>query len=192
MNAPGRLIAVVGPSGVGKDSIIAGVLAAVPQLLPVKRTITRASELGGEDYESVSEEAFKVAVANDAFCLHWQAHGLYYGIPASVLTDVESGQHCVVNLSRAVLIEAAKKFSRFIVIHVTATSETLARRLRQRGRESEEQILARLRRSDFPLPTGLNVYPLSNDGELNETIDRLVQLLRQTENSQQHTAQNTF
>ena len=81
----GRLIAVVGPSGVGKDSVMAGLIAARPDMRLVRRTITRAPDLGGEDYDAVTPEAFAEAARNGAFCVHWSAHGLSYGIPADVL-----------------------------------------------------------------------------------------------------------
>ena len=77
----GRLIAVVGPSGVGKDSVMQGVAAVVPSLHLVRRVITRPSDLGGEDYDAVVETQFQDMAENNAFAIHWRAHGLFYGIP---------------------------------------------------------------------------------------------------------------
>lgn len=173
----GRFVAVVGPSGVGKDSVIAGVLAAKDDLLAVRRTVTRAPGLGGEDYYPVSEDVFKEAVANDEFCLHWRAHGLHYGIPTSVLQGVNNGRQYIANLSRTVLVEAADRFPDFVVIQLTASAQTLAHRLAGRGRESERDIAQRLARSDYPMPEGLPVYPVSNDGVLQLAIDEITELL---------------
>ena len=78
----GRLIAVVGPSGVGKDSVLRGLQRALPGTHLVRRVITRAPDLGGEDYDAVSVEVFKERARRGDFALHWGAHGLFYGIHA--------------------------------------------------------------------------------------------------------------
>ncbi|WP_332307197.1 hypothetical protein [Pseudorhodobacter aquimaris] len=71
----GRFIAVVGPSGVGKDSIMTAL--ANPQMRLVRRAITRAPGLGGEDYDAITPADFDKATEAGAFCLHWSAHGLH-------------------------------------------------------------------------------------------------------------------
>lgn len=180
MNKNGKLIAVVGPSGVGKDSIIAGVLAAMPEIKSVKRIITRKPDLGGEDYRSASEMEFAQAVANGDYCLHWRAHNLSYGISKDVLTSVNNGQNHIANLSRSVLADANAVFLETLFIHVTATAETLAQRLAQRGREGKNAITARLARSNYPMPQGVDVHQVSNDGNLQEAIDEVVMLIGNT------------
>jgi ribose 1,5-bisphosphokinase len=166
----GRLIAVVGPSGVGKDSVMAGIADAVPEIRPVRRSVTRAPGLGGEDYHSMTPETFAQAVADGAFCLHWYAHGLRYGIPACVLERVRAGETRMANLSRAVLAQADRAFPRLIVLSLTARPETLVRRLSGRGRESAAEIGERLSRT-APLPAGLEVVEIANDGPLAETVE---------------------
>ncbi|WP_224825179.1 phosphonate metabolism protein/1,5-bisphosphokinase (PRPP-forming) PhnN [Cognatishimia sp. MH4019] len=174
----GRLIAVVGPSGVGKDSVMAGLHEALPALHLVRRVITRAPDLGGEDYEPVSVEAFKVMAAHGEFAIHWGAHGLHYGIPVSVQNELAGGTDCLVNFSRKALAEAARIFPRFIVLNITAKPETLARRLAARGRETEAEIARRLAVADKPLPAGPDVIHVSNDGPLAETVARAAAALQ--------------
>lgn len=169
MNA-GRLIAVVGASGVGKDSVMAGIVAVRPGIKLVKRAITRAAGLGGEDYDAVAPDEFEAAVQSGAFCLHWDAHGLRYGIPAQVLKDVEAGEICIANLSRGALPDANAVFPAMTVLHVTATPQTLAERLEKRGRESAEDIAKRLGRTRPDFPGDLDVIEISNDGALSDAV----------------------
>ncbi|MEP3639345.1 MAG: phosphonate metabolism protein/1,5-bisphosphokinase (PRPP-forming) PhnN, partial [Paracoccaceae bacterium] len=56
--------------------------------------------------------------------------------------------------------------------------ETLATRLAARGRENDAEIARRLAEAVKPLPEGLDVITLSNDGPLDQTIARAVALLQ--------------
>ncbi len=174
----GRLIAVVGSSGVGKDSVMAGIQRAMPEMHLVRRVITRVPDLGGEDYDAVSVPAFEALVREGAFAVHWGAHGLFYGVPADVTKRLSDGTDCLVNFSRKALSEAAAIFPRFVVLNITASPETLAHRLAMRGRETEADIAKRLAEAQEPLPEGLATINLSNDGPLAETIARAAALLQ--------------
>jgi ribose 1,5-bisphosphokinase len=165
----GRLIAVVGPSGVGKDSVMAGLLAARPGLRAVRRVITRAAEAGGEDAEAVTEAEFARRAETGAFLLDWQAHGLHYGIPAEVADGLRQGD-MLANLSRTVLDQARDRCPGLVVLSITARAETLAARLGARGRETAEGIAGRLARQVAPLPAGLTAISVSNDGPLADTV----------------------
>ncbi len=176
----GRLIAVVGASGVGKDSVMAGVHRAMPQMHLVRRTITRAPELGGEAYDAVDVPTFEAMAQDGAFAAHWGAHGLFYGIPASVQTHLDAGTDCLANFSRKALKGAAEVFPRFMVLNITASPQTLANRLAARGRETETEITQRLAQAVKPLPEGLTTITLSNDGPLPQTIAQAVSQLQPT------------
>lgn len=175
----GRLIAVVGPSGVGKDSVMRGIAQAMPNLHLVQRVITRAPDLGGEDYVAVSAAQFQDMAETGAFAVQWGAHGLFYGIPQSVRAHLTDGTDCLANFSRNALQAGAEVFPNFLVVNITAKPETLASRLAARGRESEADIAKRLAGAQKVLPEGLDVIHLSNDGPLDQTIERAVALLQQ-------------
>ncbi|WP_299681916.1 phosphonate metabolism protein/1,5-bisphosphokinase (PRPP-forming) PhnN [uncultured Roseobacter sp.] len=175
---PGRLIAVVGPSGVGKDSVMRGIAEVMPNMHLVRRVITRAPDLGGEDYDAVSVPQFQDMAANGAFAIHWDAHGLFYGIPQTVRYQLNKGTDCLANFSRKALQAGADAFPNFSVLNIKAKPETLAMRLAARGRESEAEIARRLAKANEPLPDGLNVIHLCNDGPLENTVARAVALLQ--------------
>lgn len=169
---PGRLIAVVGPSGVGKDSVMEA-LAKAAEFHLVRRVITRPSTAGGEQFDGCDEVAFDADLARGRFALHWPAHDLRYGIPTSELTCLEQGRNALVNLSRKVLTDAHTAFPGFIVVNLTASPEVLAQRLAARGRESADDIAKRLARQ-VKLPDGLTVINVRNDGPLDETVQTIL------------------
>jgi phosphonate metabolism protein PhnN/1,5-bisphosphokinase (PRPP-forming) len=71
----GTLILVVGPSGAGKDSLIAGAaqrLGSDPALVFARRVITRPSGSGGEDHFAVTATEFDRLGREGGLMLHWQ------------------------------------------------------------------------------------------------------------------------
>lgn len=174
----GRLYAIVGPSGVGKDTLMRAAARRLPGLRLVRRVITRSAEAGGEDFESTSEADFARRLARGDFILHWQAHGLSYGIPADVLDFLKAGRPALFNGSRAMLAEAKAQFPALEAIHVTARPEILAARLAARGRESAEEIAARLARAKIGLPPGIKAIEIDNSGPLETAVEALVAALQ--------------
>ncbi|SMH53566.1 phosphonate metabolism protein/1,5-bisphosphokinase (PRPP-forming) PhnN [Maritimibacter sp. HL-12] len=171
------IFAIVGPSGVGKDSLMRAAAQRLPGLHLVRRVITRDPDAGGEDFDAVSREEFQRLHAAGAFALDWEAHGLRYGIPAEVTRRLARGETVLFNGSRAMLGQAAQVFPALRVIHVTARPEVLAARLAARGRETPAEISARLERARLALPAGLDVVEIDNSGALETATDALVALL---------------
>ncbi|MDQ7263055.1 phosphonate metabolism protein/1,5-bisphosphokinase (PRPP-forming) PhnN [Paracoccus sp. PS-1] len=170
-----RLVAVVGPSGAGKDTLMALACAARPDIRAARRVVTRPAEAGGEDFEPVTEAEFAARERAGAFALHWRAHGLGYGIPADALAGEGT---LLINASRAVLAEAQARFPDLTVLLVTAPPEVLARRLAGRGRESGADQAARLARAGFPLPPGLAPRVVMNDGTPDQGLARFLAALQ--------------
>jgi ribose 1,5-bisphosphokinase len=172
------LILVVGPSGAGKDTLMDGARAALaddPRFRFVRREITRPAGAGGEDHIAVTESDFAARVAAGGYALHWRAHGLGYGIPADIATDL-AGRHVVVaNVSRSVIAETTQRFP-VLMLEITAPSAVLAARLAARGREDAADIAERLRR-DVALPADVAVERVVNDASVAEGVARVVAAL---------------
>ena len=172
------LVALVGPSGAGKDSLLARVrerFADDPRVHVARRVVTRPSEPGGEPHESVDEATFDRRLARGDFVVDWEAHGLRYGVPADVCARVADGCLVVVNGSRAALPRFASAFPSLVVVHVTVDAATLAARLAARGREGEAEIRARLERAPS-LDTALvpRLREIDNSGSLEAAAARLI------------------
>jgi thymidine phosphorylase len=178
---PGTLFLVVGPSGAGKDTLIDGARAAVaddPDIVFARRAITRPQDAGGEDHDAVAVDAFDTIHRAGGFMLDWQAHDLKYGIPAAYAEDLKAGRHVIANVSRAVIPEAIARYSPTVVIEITASPGILAERLAGRGRESADDIRARLARDAASIPAGAVKTTIVNDGTAEEGIAAFVKALR--------------
>ncbi|SEB96536.1 ribose 1,5-bisphosphokinase [Rhizobiales bacterium GAS188] len=178
----GVLVLVAGPSGAGKDTLIRLArerLHQDPRFVFVRRVITRPGDAGGEDHESATPEEFARQTAAGAFVLSWDAHGLRYGVPSSVETDLAEGRIAVVNVSRGVIAEATQLYPNSRVVIITAPVEMLAARLAARGREPASEHQARLARPDAVLTAQSRPIHVSNDGRPEAGAEALIAILRQ-------------
>ncbi|WP_254869773.1 phosphonate metabolism protein/1,5-bisphosphokinase (PRPP-forming) PhnN [Thalassospira lucentensis] len=175
----GLLILVVGPSGVGKDSLLDGArerLATAEQFCFPRRCITRPAGSIGENHIPVRPEDFPSMAKQGAFLLSWQAHNLFYGVPRHVQDDVIQGKTVIVNVSRSVINDARSLvgMDHVRVINICATAEVLRQRLEARGREDRYDIAQRLARASAYQVEGPNIIELHNDADLETGIRRFI------------------
>ena len=176
--AKAMLVAVVGPSGAGKDTLMGlarAKLAGDARFVFVRRAITRPAGAGGEDHRALDAAAFAAERDAGGFALWWDAHGLSYGVPRAIEGDLAAGRVVVANLSRGVLAEAATRY-RLRVLVITAPVAVLTARLAARGRESAADIAVRLAR-EMTLPAGLDVATVMNDATPEEGAARVLDAL---------------
>ncbi|WP_207863293.1 phosphonate metabolism protein/1,5-bisphosphokinase (PRPP-forming) PhnN, partial [Pseudomonas sp. 71_D] len=144
----GRLIYLIGPSGAGKDSLLDAARAPLAErgVRIARRVITRSAEAVGEAAQAVSAEEFARLEAEQAFALAWRANGLAYGIRAEIDAWLAAGEDVLVNGSRGYLPEARQRYPDLLAVLLTVEQDVLRERLLNRGRETPEQIEARLAR----------------------------------------------
>jgi ribose 1,5-bisphosphokinase len=175
----GRLIYVIGPSGAGKDSLLQFArdhVAGTPVVF-AHRYITRDNG-HNETHIPLTDEEFHARSALGLFALEWSSHGLHYGIGIELDAWIERGCTVVVNGSRQYLARALKRYPHLEVVHIHAAPHILAARLSARGRETEEQVAARLaRQAPFSLPDGARLTHIDNSGTLEEAGQAFVDLL---------------
>ncbi|MNC70861.1 Ribose 1,5-bisphosphate phosphokinase PhnN [compost metagenome] len=85
----------------------------------------------------------------------------------------------LVNGSRAHLAEARQRYPDLLAVLLTVEPQVLRQRLLARGRESLEDIERRLARSQQLQLPGEDVYVLDNSARLDDTVERLLEFLRQ-------------
>lgn len=147
---PGRLFVVSGPSGVGKDTVLARLREILDGIAVCVTATTRAMRPGesqGDPYLFLSSEEFRRMVDQDAFLEYARVNGgNFYGTPKDwvdarraegldviLKIDVQGGTTIRTKVPDAILV----------FLEPPSFAE-LERRLRARMTENEEQIQTRL------------------------------------------------
>lgn len=176
-----NLYYVAGPSGAGKDTVMSWARERLPFAMPVvfaHRYITRPADSGGENHIALSESEFELRLARGLFSMHWQSHGLRYGIGIEVLDWLSSDVSVVVSGSREYLSRARETFPDLVYVHVTAPPEVLRERLRARGREQDAEVEARIERStSVAAGAGAHDVEIVNHGRIDEAGRLFLDLL---------------
>ena len=179
---PGRLTLITGPSGVGKGTLVAQLLAKHPEIwLSISATTRspRAGEVDGQHYFFLNRETFEQQVAAGGF-LEWaEFAGNLYGTPRKPVEDSLA-------LGRPVLLEIELEGARqvrqsfpagFQVFLKPPSFEELERRIRGRGTDSEEAISKRLGRARIELEAEAEFDAALVNGDLPTALAELEGLM---------------
>ena len=142
------LVVLTGPSGAGKDSLLARLKAQDPSSYIVVNVTTRpprAGEQEGVDYHFVSNAEFERLRRGGELLEHALVYGQDKGVPrSSIRQALASGEDVLLRTD----IQGARTIKRLVpgatTIFVSPPSETeLRRRVRQRGGDTQEQVSVR-------------------------------------------------
>ena len=178
--AGGRLFYVVGPSGVGKDTLLHWTRAKLGHsnnVLFARRTITRPMH-DSEVHEALSEEAFLHAASAGHFAMQWQANGLYYGVRRSIDAELLAGRNVVVNGSREYLPQMRALYPDARVVWIEADPAIVRQRLEGRQREVGAILEQRMvRAAQFPAPPAGGEITIDNSSAIEIAGQRLLEVL---------------
>ncbi|MEM7250343.1 MAG: phosphonate metabolism protein/1,5-bisphosphokinase (PRPP-forming) PhnN [Pseudomonadota bacterium] len=174
------LFYVMGASGAGKDSILAGARArleheAYNQPLTsvwfAHRYVTRPADDATENHIALSEREFEARCRAGAFVFDWSSHGLRYGVGIEVQSWL-AHTPVVVNGSRAYLETAIARVPELVPVLVDVSPAVRAARLQARGRETDSMQAQRLQRGALYADIDHErLVRISNDGALDAAID---------------------
>jgi guanylate kinase len=144
-----RVFVITGPSGVGKGTLIRGLLARVPELELSVSATTRAPRPGeqdGVDYHFLTDDEFDRKVAAGAFVEHAAYSGRRYGTLRSELERrTAAGAPVVLEIE----LQGARQVRRTLpdaiqVFILPPSASALRERLVGRGTDAPEEIERRL------------------------------------------------
>lgn len=178
-----RLIYIMGPSGCGKDSLMAEARLRLPAEASVvfaHRYITRLAAVGGENHVALSRAEFQLRLSRGLFALSWESHGFAYGIGREIDIWMEAGLCVVVNGSREALSRVVMAYPELLPVLVDVPEEILRQRLGSRGREDAGEINARLARARIAVTETPALVRFDNSGPLAERGQALAELILET------------
>ena len=149
------LLAVSGPSGVGKGTIVKTIInrrADVVESVSCTTRPPREGEVHGKHYFFLSKEEFERRIAEDDFLEYNEHFGNYYGTPKSFVKEALKDKSVIMEIEVVGALNAKKAFPECLLVMVVPPSvEELKKRLTGRGSETEEQIEKRLARMNDEL-----------------------------------------
>ena len=175
----GKTFIICGPSGVGKGTVVARLLASDPTLYFSVSATTRAprnGEVDGVHYHFLSREQFQQWIAEDAFLEHAEFVGNYYGTPKKYVdAAMAQGRDVLLDIEIQGAEQVHRQRPEVVRIYVAPPSwAVLERRLIGRGTGDVEKGRSRLERGkqEFAAASSFDYFVI------NDTVDNAVTEIR--------------
>lgn len=179
----GVLTVLSGFSGTGKGTVVKELLRRHEQYALSVSATTRApreGEVHGREYYFLTTEEFEQMIGEGAFYEYARYVDHYYGTPkAFVEEQLQKGKDVILEIEIQGALEIKRQNSDCLLIFlIPPSAEELKARLAGRGTESEDVIMARLRRA-VDEAEGVEAYDyILENNDLEECVNRLHGLIQ--------------
>lgn len=175
MKDRGLIVAVSGPSGVGKGTVLARVEELMEQAAPgsvghsisVTTRAPRGQEQDGIEYYFRTTEQFEQMIAEGKIVEYDKYVDNYYGTPSEPLEKmIEKGQDVLFDITIEGSLALDRKFGddAATIFILPPSMDVLEQRLRGRGTETEEKVQLRLAQAKNEIRrAGEFKYIITND-----------------------------
>jgi guanylate kinase len=178
------LVVVSGPSGVGKDAVLARLRAALPDAYFAVTATTRpprSRERDGDDYHFLSDEEYDHLLAEDGFLENAAVYDYRYGVPkAEAREALARGQDVImrVDVQGTRTIRRLAPNALFIFL-APASFEELEERLRRRNTEAEGALRLRLdtARQEMACQKEFDDVVINREGRLDEAVAQIIAII---------------
>jgi guanylate kinase len=177
-----RVFVITGPSGVGKGTLIRGLMERLPQLeLSVSATTRgpRPGEADGVDYHFLTREQFDRKVAEGDFVEHADYAGRSYG---TLRSELEQRVHAGVPVVLEIEVQGARQvraaMPEAVQVFIAPPSlPALRTRLVGRGTDDPAEVERRLRVAEEELEAQPEFAHVVVNDRLDEALERLVEIV---------------
>ena len=178
------LVVISGPSGAGKDAVIARVREALPEAHFAVTATTRPPRPGereGVDYHFVSDAEYDRLLAEDGFLEHADVYTHRYGVPkAGVREALSGGQDVIVRVD----VQGAATIKRLIpgavlIFLAPGSTEELEERLRARATDEGAELRVRMDTAarEMALRATFDYVVTNTDGHLEDAVSQILAVI---------------
>ncbi len=180
--APGLLVVLAGPSGVGKGTIVRRLLEGIDGAVVSTSVTTRRPRPGeedGVDYHFVEQDRFDEMVAQGELLEYAKYASNSYGTPrGQVEADVEAGRVVIleIEVQGAMQVRQAAPDAQLLFVMPPDVDE-LERRLRERATEDEATVSRRLAAARDEMDQRMAFDHVVVNDELDRATEEIVDLI---------------
>lgn len=168
-----KIVLIVGPSGVGKDTLLKNAKIKLNSSINfVNRYITRKPDINESNFY-LDYYAFEILKNNSFFISTWKAHENYYGIAKNSIVDGVN----VISISRSKVKDFENIYDDVYTINVSVSKIILEERLFKRGRETKEEIEKRLSRK-YDIIDAKKLVEFDNSKDIESSSSEFIKLLK--------------
>jgi guanylate kinase len=177
-----RVFVITGPSGVGKGTLIRGLMERLAQLQLSVSATTRAPRPGerdGVDYHFLSAEEFERRVLAGEFVEHADYAGRRYGTLRSELEDrVNAGAPVVLEIEVQGARQVRRAMPEAVQVFIAPPSlDALRVRLIGRGTDGDEEVKRRLAVAERELTAREEFAHVVVNDRLEDALDELTRIV---------------
>ena len=178
-NHSGLLLIVSGPSGVGKGTICNALLEKYPQDYALSVSATsrkpRGEEKDGREYFFHTREEFEKMIEDGMLLEYANYTGNYYGTPRQWVEErMQEGISVILEIEYQGGFQIKSKLPETLMIFIMPPNvEELISRLKNRGTETQEQILRRLEKAEEEMAVAERYDYII----VNEDVEKSVEML---------------
>ncbi|ELP86958.1 guanylate kinase, putative [Entamoeba invadens IP1] len=149
MSGKHQVLVILGPSGVGKSTLVSHLMEQFPNKFSFSVSHTtrkpRGKERDGVEYNFITEEKMKEMINNNEFVEHAHVHTAFYGTSLQEIKRINANhQIAILDIDVQGSKQVRGKVDAFYLFVAPPSMEVLEQRLRGRNTETEEQIKVRL------------------------------------------------